>query len=115
MLIRSCTHVCAKAAAKVRTFQLTTKYLANYFLSHVYIFTSKLLIAYLNLYELYFVDVLLFFAIVAGQDAVVNMEVGSHRLVVGNADWIVAFHYPDNFTRSRNCLFLNYFVVFDNV
>ena len=32
MLIRSCAHVCAKAAAKVRLFLLTAKHLAYYFL-----------------------------------------------------------------------------------
>ena len=32
-----------------------------------------------------FIDVLLLFAIVAGEDAVSHMEVGSHGLVVGDA------------------------------
>jgi len=31
MLIRSCAHVCAKAAAKVRFFCVTAKFLSNYF------------------------------------------------------------------------------------
>ncbi len=32
MFIRACAHICAKAAAKVRIFLFTTKYLPYYFL-----------------------------------------------------------------------------------
>ena len=46
--------------------------------------------------DFYFVDVLFLFAVVAGQDAVGNVEVGLHRFVVGDALRIVTLHDATN-------------------
>ena len=46
----------------------------------------------LFLHKFDLVDVLLFFAIVAGEDAVGHVEVGGHGLVVGNALGVVTLH-----------------------
>ena len=48
------------------------------------------------LYQFYFVNILFLFAVVAGQDAVGNVEVGLHRFVVGDALRIVTLHDATN-------------------
>ena len=42
-----------------------------------------MLLFHICLYQFYLVDVLFLFAVVAGQDAVGDMEMGGHGLVVG--------------------------------
>lgn len=61
-----------------------------------------------------FIDVLLLFAIVAGEDAVSHMEVGSHGLVVGDALWIVALNDATNLIRCHYVALLNHLVVADD-
>ena len=67
------------------------------------------------LYQLHFVDVLLLLAVVAGQDAVGNVEVGTHRLVVGDALRVVALHDAPYFAGCLNGFLLYHFVVADDV
>ena len=69
----------------------------------------------LFLHKFDLVDVLLFFAIVAGEDAVGHVEVGGHGLVVGDALGVVAFHDAFDLLRGLDGLLLNDLVVTDDV
>ncbi len=71
------------------------------------------LMLFLHKFDL--VDVLLFFAIVAGEDAVGHVEMGGHGLVVGDALGVVAFHDAFNLLRGLDGLLLNDLVVTDDV
>ena len=62
-----------------------------------------------------FIDVLLLFTIVAGEDAVGNVEVGSHGLVVGDTLGVVALHDALDDSRGLNGFLLNDLVVTDDV
>ena len=45
-----------------------------------------------GLNQLHLIDILFLFTIVAGKDAVSNVEMGGHRLVVGDALGVIALH-----------------------
>lgn len=65
--------------------------------------------------EFYLVDVLLLLAVVAGQDAVSHVEMGGHRLVVGNTFGIVALDDALNNIGRFDGLLFHYLVVADDV
>ena len=44
-----------------------------------------------------------------------DFEAGRHRLVVGDALWIVAFHQPDELVGERDAFLLDHFVVADDI
>ena len=67
------------------------------------------------LYKFDLVDVLLFLAIVAGQDAVSHVEMCGHRLVVGDALGIVAFDDTLDFLRGLNGFLFDDLVVADDI
>ena len=68
-----------------------------------------------NLTKFHFADVLLFLAVVAGQNAVGYMEVGRHRLVVRDALGIVALHDALDLVRRLYGFLLHHLVVADDV
>lgn len=73
--------------------------------------------AFLHFYILtkfHFVYVLLLFAVMASQNAILYVEVGCHWLVVGDALWIVALNDATNLIRCHNVALLNYLVVADD-
>ena len=68
--------------------------------------------------EFYLCDVLLLVAVVAFHDTfffVYEVEYCRHRLVVGDAFWIVALHDAFELVRGFNHLLLYYFVVLNDV
>ncbi len=67
----------------------------------------------IKLNEFYFVDVLFFLAVVAGQDAVGHVEVCLHGLVVRDALRVVAFHDAFDHFRRHNGLLLHHLIVAD--
>ena len=71
-------------------------------------------IKYVESDKFYLIYILLFLAIVAGQNAVSHMKMGSHGLIVGNTLGIVAFDNADNLVRGIYRLFLNNLVVANN-
>ena len=68
------------------------------------------------LYQFHLVDVLLFLAVVAGEDSVGHVEMGAHGLVVGDALGIVATYNTDYKQNRPLCVslcvpFASYFLL----
>ena len=64
--------------------------------------------------EFHFIDILFHLAVVTGEDAVGDMEVRLHRLVVRDALGVVAFHEAVNLVRCNNRFLLYHLVVADD-
>ncbi len=64
--------------------------------------------------KFHFVNILLFLAVMASENAVLNVEVSCHWLVVGDALGIVALYDATNLTRCYNTALLNHLVVADD-
>ena len=67
----------------------------------------------IHLYEFYFVNILFFLAVVAGQDAISHVEVCLHGLVVRDALRVVAFHDAFDDFRRHDGLLLHHLIVAD--
>ena len=67
------------------------------------------------LYQFHLIDILFLLAVVAGQDTVADVEVGRHRLVVGDALGVVALHNAAYLVRRLYGFLLDDFVVMDDV
>ena len=65
--------------------------------------------------QFHLIDILFLLAVVAGQDTVADVEVGRHRLVVGDALGVVALHNAAYLVRRLYGFLLDDFVVMDDV
>ncbi len=61
--------------------------------------------------KFYFVDILFLLAVVTSQNAVLNVEVGLHRLIVGNTLGVITLHPALNLRWCNPTALLNHLVV----
>ena len=67
-----------------------------------------------QLAQFHFVDIQLLLAVVTGQHTILNVEVGLHRLIVGNTLGVITLHNALDFRWCYHATNLNHLVVADD-